>query len=165
MSPQMTNKLILIIALALISFGCENQPKAEQADSKAEVKKAWEELYEYYGAGDMRFTDYYQDDVLRMGTNGEYKTGKKVFKEGWQKYYEENEVKLLDYSEPTILESDDQSVTFNTYKEIFIDKESRDTTYVEGTWIAVWKKQEDKSWKIRMTTWHHVPEPKPMTKD
>lgn len=157
--------MLWVMTIALIWVGCENQAKPEQSNSKEEVKKAWQKLYDYYGKADMRFIDFYEDDVLRMGTNGDYKVGKKVFEQAWKEYYNENVVKLLDYSEPTILESDDQSVTFNTYKEIFIDKESRDTTYVEGTWIAVWKKQEDKSWKIRMTTWHHVPEPKPMTKD
>lgn len=161
--PQIENTMLLILTIAMVLLGCENQPKIEPSDSKVEVKKAWEALYEHYANGDLRFTDYYQDDVIRMGTTGEYRTGKKVFKEGWQKYYEENEVKLLDYSQPTILESQDQSVTFNTYKEIFIDKETRDTTYVEGTWIAVWKRQDDKSWKIRMSTWHHAPEQKSTT--
>ena len=152
---------LLALVVALILIGCENQLESEQLDSKAEVKKAWEELYENYGNEDMRFTDYYQDDVLRMGTTGEYKTGKKVFKESWQQYYDENEVKLLDYSEPTILECVHQSVTFKTYDEIFIDKETRDITKVSGTWIAVWKKQDNGSWKIRMSTWHHAPEQEP----
>ena len=150
--------LALVLALALTLTSCRSEIDSKEQNSVTEVKKAWEALYEHYSNSDMRFIDYYQDDVLRMGTDGEYKVGKAVFKKGWENHYKENYVKLLDYSQPTILESEDQSVTFNTYEELFINKQTQDTTHVEGTWIAIWKKQDDGSWKIRMSTWHNVPD-------
>jgi len=89
-----------------------------------------------------------------MGTDGTYEIGKDVFKQGWIESAEKFDMVLLNYSQPTVLVGQDQVVTFNTFDELFINKETRDTTEVHGTWLGVWKKQEDGSWKLRMTTWH-----------
>lgn len=134
---------ILILTIVTIIFSCSQKKELSEDQIKSEVKEAWSGLYQNYANSDMRFIDYYEDEVIRMGTDGEYKVGKQVFKESWEQYYNNNDVNVLDYSDRTILQSEDQTVTFNTYKELFIDKKTRDTTLVEGTWIAVWRKQKD----------------------
>lgn len=149
----MKNTLFLLILL--LFFACETKQEATEEQTVESVTKAWKELYQHYENSDLHFIDFYQDDVIRMGTDGMYKVGKEVFRKGWEEYYQKNHVEVLDYSQPTVLPSKEQTVTFNTYKEIFISKETLDTTFVEGTWIAVWKKQDDGSWKIRMSTWHN----------
>ena len=146
---------VLLILLAFIALSCNQEEPLTEEEIKDEVKTAWKGLYSDYENGDLNFINYYVDDVIRMDTDGSYKVGKDVFKKSWEEYYEENEVEILDYSEPTILPSQDQAVTFNTYEEIFVNKESNDTTLVEGTWIAIWKRQADESWKVRMSTWHN----------
>ena len=148
-------KYTLVFLVLLFISGCDEKKSSNEKDIKESVKTAWKELYENYESSNLKFIDYYQDDVIRMNTDGECQVGKDIFEESWKEYYEKNYIKVLDYGEPTILHSKEQTVTFNTYKEIFVDKETLDTTLVEGTWIAVWKKQADGNWKIRMTTWHN----------
>jgi len=148
-------KYTLVILVLFLISGCNEKQLSNEEDIIKNVRTAWKGLYTSYENSDLSFINYYQDEVIRMNTDGEYKIGKDVFKKSWKEYYEKNYVKVLDYSDPTILPSNEQTVTFNTYKEIFVNKETLDTTLVEGTWIAVWKKQNDGNWKIRMSTWHN----------
>ena len=124
-------------------------------NEKQAVMEAWTGLYNEYSDGDLdEMLTYYEDDVIRMGASGTVQQGKEKFRENWEQTYRENEVKILDYSQPIILMASDHVVTYNTYDEIFVSKQTSDTTRITGTWIAVWKKQEDGTWKARMTTWH-----------
>ena len=145
----------LILLTSFLTLGCQQQKVQSEEEIKAEITALFNGLYEDYEAFDVdKFTGYYQDDVIRMGTDGTYEIGKDIFKQGWLESAENYDMVLLDYSQPTVLSSQDQVVTFNTYHELFIEKATQDTTEVHGTWIGVWKKQEDGSWKLRMTTWH-----------
>lgn len=147
-------KNLFILSLVLI-VGCELSTNKNLEAEKAAVLEAWTGLYEAYSAGNLEeMLTYYEDDVIRMGTSGTIQKGKEKFRKGWQENYRKNEVEILDYSNPTILMASDHVTTYNTYDEIFISKNTNDTTSVTGTWIAIWKKQEDGSWKARMTTWH-----------
>ena len=148
-------KLSLLFLLFMLLISCKNNEVQSDKMIETEIIKLFNNLYEDYKVFDVdKFTSYYQDDVIRMGTDGTYEIGKEVFKQGWIETAEKFEMVLLDYSQPTVLVGQDQVVTFNTYDELFINKETRDTTKVNGTWIGIWKKQEDGSWKLRMTTWH-----------
>ena len=148
-------KITLFLILAVLIIGCNESEVQSDKEIESEITKLYNNLYEDYRAFDVdKFTNYYQDDVIRMGTDGTYETGKDIFKKGWIESAEKFDMVLLDYSKPTVLVGQDQVVTFNTYDELFINKETRDTTEVHGTWIGIWKKQEDGSWKLRMTTWH-----------
>ena len=147
-------KIVYIITI-LFFLSCSEDKKQSKEEIKAEVVTTLNKLYEGYIDSDLEeFTRFYQDDVIRMGTDGEYQIGKEVFIENWTKTYKKYDVIVLDYSQPEVLVGQDQVVTYNTYDEMFIEKKTRDTTRINGTWIGVWKKQEDDSWKLRMTTWH-----------
>lgn len=148
-------KNTLLMALLFITISCNQNNAVNEEKIKTEVGKAWKGLYNDYENANISFTDYYQEDVIRMGTDGGYEVGKEIFKKGWVDHYKDNEVQLLAYSQPTILPSRDQAVTFNTYDEIFINKQTQDTTFVKGTWVAIWKRQQNGSWKICMSTWHN----------
>ncbi len=145
-----------ILCILFLIVGCATKEEKKSANEiEAEINEVFNEFYEDYKRFDVeKFTSFYQDDVIRMGKDGEYQVGKKVFKESWYDNIKKYDLVLLDYSQPTILPSNDQTVTFNTYHELFIDKKTRDTTEIRGTWIGIWKKQEDGSWKLSMTTWH-----------
>lgn len=144
---------IFILILAVMS--CNEKQIIKEENIEENVRTAWKGLYKNYENLDLSFIDYYQDDVIRMNADGEYKIGKDLFKEAWGDNLSKYHVEVLDYSEPTILPSKEQAVTYNTYKEIFVNKQTLDTTLIEGTWIGVWKKQDDGSWKVRMSTWHN----------
>ena len=151
----MIKRIIIKFLTLLIFISCSEDKQQSSEEIKTEVINTLNKLYEGYSDSDLEeFTRYYQNDVIRMGTDGEYQKGKDVFIENWTKTYEKYEVVVLDYSQPEVLVGQDQVVTFNNYDEMFIEKKTRDTTRIQGTWIGVWKKQEDDSWKLRMTTWH-----------
>ena len=150
---------VLIIFTLCFSSSLKAQNSTNGDYSKEEVEKevteTFNKLYEEYSKFDLEgFTQYYQDDVIRMGKDGTVQRGKDIFKRGWRETAEKYDMVLLDYSQPEVLVAEDQVVTYNTYHELFISKETRDTTVINGTWIGIWKRQEDNSWKLRMTTWH-----------
>ncbi|WP_224483399.1 YybH family protein [Robertkochia aurantiaca] len=146
-------KKTLLIAVLLFAFCLIAQNKTENV--REAVYQSWSGLYEAYASGDLeKMLSYYQDDVIRMGTNGTIQKGKELFRKNWMQTYEENEVIMNHYSEPTILMASDHITTYNTYDETFINKESGESERIQGTWIAIWKQQDDGSWKARMTTWH-----------
>ena len=142
--------------MILVSFACKSEPKKpSEEDIKKEITTAFNNLYKDYSNADVeKFSEYYLDDVVRMGSDGTTQVGKAKFVEGWKESYKKYKVVILDYSEPTIFPGEDQSMTYNTYHELFIDRETQDTTEVRGTWVALWQKQKDNTWKLRMTTWH-----------
>lgn len=151
----MRARLLFIVFFPLLISGCNNEEIQSEQEIEKEITELFNNLYQDYKVFDVdKFTSYYQDDVIRMGENGKYQVGKEIFKNNWIESSQKSDMVLLDYSQPTVLVGQDQVVTFNTYDELFIDKQTRDTTRVNGTWIGIWKKQDDGSWKLRMTTWH-----------
>ena len=148
-------KNALIIGITALFAGCAVESSPTEAEIEQEIIKTFNELYEAYAGMDVdKFSAFYKEDVIRMGTSGSHRIGRESFVEHWKNSFANTEMVLLDYSQPTILVGKDQTVTFNTYEELFIDRETRDTTFADGTWIGIWQKQEDESWKLRMTTWH-----------
>lgn len=146
---------ILYFFIPLFLIGCDVDTNNNSEAEKQAVLEAWTGLYDEYSSGNLeKMLAYYEDDVIRVGTNGTIQQGNEEFRKNWERTYRENEVEILHYSQPTILMAADNVTTYNTYDEIFVSKESNDTTRVKGTWIAVWKKQQDGTWKARMTTWH-----------
>ena len=73
----------------------------------------------------------------------------------WENIYNKYEVKLLDRGEPTIIESEDMAISYNSFNEIFINKSTNDTIKNVGTYIIAWKRQLDDSWKIVFETLHN----------
>ena len=43
-----------------------------------------------------------------MGTAGEYQVGKDIFIDNWNDTYDKNDVKLLEYTQPTVLVGENQ---------------------------------------------------------
>ncbi|WP_224483396.1 YybH family protein [Robertkochia aurantiaca] len=147
----MKKTLLLFVLLIPLSLLAQNS----MGKKREAVYQAWSGLYQAYASENLeKMLTYYQDDVIRMGTNGTIQKGKELFRKNWKKTYAENKVIMNQYSEPTILPASDHITTYNTYDETFINKESGESERIQGTWIAIWKQQDDGSWKARMTTWH-----------
>ena len=72
----------------------------------------------------------------------------------WEDIYNRYDVILQDHGKPTVFADGNQALGFSTYDEIFINKATNDTFREMGTWIALWKKQIDNSWKIEFETSH-----------
>ena len=149
----MSTKISLfLLCIALIS--CSRDQQYNSASDKKEVIAAVEDFYSKYENEDIAFVDYYRDDVIRMGTDGNVSVGNESFRKKWEERIENDTFELISYSKPKILYGKEQSVSYNTFDEIFIDPETQDTTRATGTWIGIWQKQSSGEWKIRMSTWH-----------
>lgn len=155
----MKSTILLPLAAGLFLSACQSTQTPQTAteeEIRSGVYAAWSDLYQHYAQGDLAgFAQHYEDSVIRMGVNGTIQAGKKPFVESWEKTYADYRTVVEDYSEPTILPGPEQSLTYNSYRELFIHREKGDTNVVGGTWIGLWRKQADGSWKLRMSTWHN----------
>jgi hypothetical protein len=68
--------------------------------------------------------------------------------EQWKRIYNQYNVKLLSRGRPTIIPSEDMAISYNSFNEIFINKETLDTIKNSGIYLVNWKRQSDNSWKI-----------------
>lgn len=145
--------IIILITMSLISCAGIEKEQMSKEDVIAEFKEDFNNFYEIYANADPAFIDYYTDDVITMNTNGEITVGNETYREIWVENFKNYEIDLLEYTDPGIVYSEDQIVSYNDYDELFISKETGDTRRVQGTWIGVWQKQGDK-WMVKMNTFH-----------
>ena len=97
--------------------------------------------------------DFYADEFTAIYPETPVKlTNKDSLKAQWEGIYKKYDVQLVDRGEPTIIESEDMAISYNSFNEIFINKETRDTIKNVGTYIIAWKRQADDSWKIEFET-------------
>lgn len=149
-----SNILLTVFCLSLLPLSCSQKGQANSEAVKKEITQVIEDFYTKYENEDIAFVDYYREDVIRIGTNGESTVGNKSFRDSWEQRIKNDSFDLISYGKPEVILGREQVVSYNTFDEIFIDPESRDTSRATGTWIAVWQKQANGDWKIQMTTWH-----------
>jgi ketosteroid isomerase-like protein len=142
--------------LTIIIIGCRqnNTITAESFDGVEEsVTEAYNGLCEIYSGIDVeKILEYYTDDIIRIPPSGQIFAGKESLRVAKTKTRQENYYTLDEYSTPVVLTSVDQAVTYSTFKDTTISKETGDTVRTEGTWVAVWRKQSDHTWKIALST-------------
>jgi|GEM_PF-1641524 len=149
-----------LIALGFSLFmGCKTEttiaPVSKPSDSelKTLITKQVDSLYSVYQRFDYDWIDFYADDYTAIYPDGPIQhLSKDSLKTQWEQIYAKYEVQLLDRGRPTIIPSEDMAISYNTFNEIFINKESLDTIKNVGTYIINWKRQADDSWKIVFET-------------
>ena len=151
----MKSPLILIVFCAAILITCQQQTNdlRSQEEVITEFKEQFNQFYETYAAADIAFVDAFTEDAISMDTNGELMTGRDAYREAMVQMFNTYDIDLLNYTEPGIVYSPEQIVSYNDYEELFIHKESGDTTHVHGTWLGIWQK-ENEDWKVKMSTFH-----------
>jgi len=152
--------IIFGILFVISLHSCNNQNSSNaNANAKntaeTEVRKTIEAAYDYYTKSDIRWVDFYNDEYTVITGDG---TALTMFADSlrkqWQKMYKDYDVIVLSHGKPTVIASENQALHFNTASEMFINNATNDTTKNgEGTWIALWKKQNDNSWKIVWETY------------
>lgn len=156
-------RLAIYLSIILINFtACQEEKPIESEDTpqdsveeiREEIIQAYNEMYDSYGEGSLDFYDHFADEFIRVGTNGELQRGTESPKKEWSEYLEDYRVNLTQYDTPETIISSNQVVTIGKYEEYFVNRETNDSTFNKGTYIGVWKKQEDGTWKIVMDTWH-----------
>lgn len=147
-------KFILVILGLTLLMGCKTENEFNEKDVTEEIQSVFEDFYSKYDSGDIAFTEYYSEDVIRLAPSGNFTEGVEEFRKNWKQRLEDDAFELYGFGEPRFVVSREQVVSFNEYDEVFIDPESGDSTRYTGTWVAVWQKQSGDQWKIKMTTWH-----------
>lgn len=152
-------RILLVVLLFIVLIGCKNdsklEPQAKTPDSEliTQITKQVDSLYSVYERFDYDWIEFYADNYTAIYPDSPIKhLTKDSLKAQWQDIYEKYEVKLIHRGRPTIIPSEDMAISYNTFNEIFINKESSDTIKNVGTYIVNWKKQPDDSWKIVFET-------------
>ena len=145
---------LLIILCTMILISCQ-QPNdsPSQEEVITEFKEQFNQFYETYAAADIAFVDAFTEDAISMDTNGALMTGRDAYREAMIGMFDTYDIDLLNYTEPGIVYSQGQIVSYNDYEELFIHKSSGDTTHVHGTWLGIWQK-ENEDWKVKLSTFH-----------
>ncbi|APQ17213.1 hypothetical protein [Maribacter hydrothermalis] len=133
----------------------ELEKEATDLDSETEIRKTIEDLYGVYTKSDLKWVDFYKDEYKLASDDGtvqeKYADSLRI---EWKDIYNRYDVILKERGKPIISVSDNQVFHYNTFNEIFIKKATKDTIENIGTWIVLWKKQKDNSWKIEFETYH-----------
>jgi len=150
-------KIYLLFILPIFVYGCQDSSnlQTESLDQvEASVITAYNGLCKIYSGTDVeKILDFYTNDIVRIPPSGEIFVGKELLREAKTRTRLQNIYTLDDYSVPVVVASVDQAVTYSTFKDTSISKETGDTIKTEGTWTAVWQKQTDNTWKIRLSTY------------
>ncbi len=151
------------IIIVLIFLSCKNrQSTTAEIDSvfkdsifEIEIKKTIEDLYKVYSKSDLQWVDFYKDKYTIVSGNGAIKTiDRDSLRAYWEKMYKKYNVILNNRGKPTLSVSGNQAFHYNTFDEILINKTTNDTIENIGTWVVLWKKQNDDSWKIEFETYN-----------
>lgn len=156
-------RTLIYLLIVLMNFtACKNEkptksevtPEVSTEDIRKDIIQAYNQMYDSYGEGRLDFYDHFTDDFLRISTDGKLQRGTVGPKKEWSEYLEDYRVNLTHYDTPEIIVSPEQVVTIGKYEEYFVNRKTNDSTFNKGTYIGVWKKQTDGTWKIVMDTWH-----------
>ncbi len=151
----MKNSTLLLLIIFLIT-SCSEKKKAEEneQDIMNSILTTYNEMYTSYGEGTDDFFKYYENDFVRVTSSGDIQRGIEKPRIEWTDYLKIYSVDLKSFSTPEIIISEKQAITIGDYEEYFINRETKDSIYNRGVYVASWRKQEDGSWKISMDTWH-----------
>jgi hypothetical protein len=147
--------MLLIVLTFQVLFGCKNETKIESVTKTSDselidlITEQVDSLYSIYEKFDYDWIDFYDDTYTAMYPDSPIKQmTKDSLIEQWKRIYNQYNVKLLSRGRPTIIPSEDMAISYNSFNEIFINKETLDTIKNSGTYLVNWKRQSDNSWKI-----------------
>jgi len=156
---QLKLYLSLIGLICFVLIGCKNGKKTESVSKMPDselttlITKQVDSLYAVYERFDYDWIEFYADNYTAIYPDSPIQhLTKDSLKTQWEKIYAKYDVKLLHRGRPIIIPSEDMAISYNSFNEIFINKESLDTIKNVGTYIINWKRQPDDSWKIVFET-------------
>ena len=154
-------KLQLCLLTLMVGFliGCENDKKEDGVTKTSDselttlITKQVDSLYTVYKRFDYDWIEFYADNYTAIYPDApiQHLTKDSLIAQ-WERIYSKYDVQLIHRGRPTIIPSEDMAISYNTFNEIFINKESSDTIKNVGTYIVNWKRQPDDSWKIVFET-------------
>jgi hypothetical protein len=152
-------RLSFSVSILLISiiYGCQSQKnnKLEKtgnisvSDLETTIKKRVDSFYKVYKQHDYDWIDFFEDEFTNVFPDTPIrKISKDSTKAIWKGIYKRNDVQLISHGKPSFITSQDMVISHNSFKEIFINKQSKDTIKIIGTYLVAWRRQPNDSWKI-----------------
>lgn len=140
----------LVCVCILLSACTTGEPPTNTED----VRQAFDGLSAAWIAGNMEAVwSFYHEDIVRLPARGGIVTGLDVIREGAARAREQTDAYFDDIGEVTIQRSGGLAVTYSTYHERRISRETGTATRQNGQWLLVWRQQTDGSWKVSTSTW------------
>ena len=146
-------KLIIFIFGIILNFSCAEK-KLNEDEIRNQVLTTYNDMYNSYGEGTDEFFKYFEKDFLRVTPSGNFQKGVEEQMTNWNNYLKIKKLHLESFDEPEMIISQNQVITIGGYVEYFIDRETQDSTYNRGVYVATWRKNDKGDWKICMDTWH-----------
>jgi uncharacterized protein (TIGR02246 family) len=123
------------------------------------------ELYDQYcltvNTGDLDlFISLWADDAIKMDVDYPAIFGKENIRAYFKPAFELFNINCALYGETEIQVSDDWAFSRGTYTLSLTPKEEGPTTYIDGKWLDILKRQPDGSWKIYIDCLNYNAPPK-----
>lgn len=148
-----------MILMLIVLVGCKKHKNTDTATQTSDselidlITKQVDSLYSVYERFDYDWIEFYADNYTAIYPDSPIQLlTKDSLISQWEQIYAKYDVQLIDRGRPTIIPSENMAISYNTFNEIFINKESLDTIKNVGTYIVNWKRQTDDSWKIVFET-------------
>ncbi|RPD91654.1 hypothetical protein EGM88_14530 [Aureibaculum marinum] len=156
---KLKSHVSLTVILLIVLIGCkmdkndQTLTKTSDSELKAIITKQVDSLYAVYERFDYDWIEFYADNYTAIYPDSPIQHfTKDSLRSQWERIYAKYDVQLINRGRPTIIPSEDMAISYNTFNEIFINKENSDTIKNVGTYIINWKRQSDDSWKIVFET-------------
>ena len=142
--------IILVVTSAILFFTFNYKM---EVDSMEDDITAINELYDQYclaaNTGDLNlFISLWADDATRMDPDLPAIVGKENIRAHFKPQFDQFNINVAIYGETEVRVSDDFAFSRGTYTLSVTPKEGGPTTYIDGKWLDILKRQADGSWKI-----------------
>lgn len=152
--------LVITSAMLFFTFSCKTEADSREADITA-----INELYDQYclrvNTGDLDlFISLWTDDAIKMDVDYPAIFGKENIRAYFKVPFEQFNINAAIYGETEVQVSDDWAFSRGTYTLSLTPKEGGSTTYIDGKWLDILKRQADGSWKIYIDCLNYNAPPK-----
>jgi len=152
--------ILVITSVMLFTFSCKTE-----VDSRGNDITAINELYDQYcfgvNTGDLDlFISLWTDDAIKMDVDFPAIFGKENIRAYFKVPFEQFNINAVIYGETEVQVFDDFAFSRGTYTLSLTPKEGGPTTYIDGKWLDILKRQADGSWKIYIDCLNYNAPPK-----
>lgn len=149
----------------LLIFACTSP--AEEPGNVTETKPDFETIEKEIAAlidkHNMVFADgnldsllsFYEADALSIPPGAALNRSASEIIGAIEEFNAENSFILIETGEIEFRTTENMVVTYTSFIDYWVPKSGGETAHREGRWIAVWRKQENDSWKISMEMWNN----------
>jgi uncharacterized protein (TIGR02246 family) len=148
--------VVPLLAAALLTLGCSQTPPAEPADTRAQDEMAIRDAAKAWAAAAQakdpdKFVSFYTDDAVLMLADAPETSGKAALHDAIAMFMKDPAFALsFETTSVEVARSGDMAYELSTFSFTSTDEKTKKPVTGKGHGIALWKKQADGSWKVRV---------------